>query len=169
MPTDSQRSVFNNLIQYAEVHPTKVRLGVWAPAQNNNSNPEAATPRTGVRGVVAEGLLEHDAEATGGPSGSDSNFKNNFEFAGVEVGCSTTVLNGGQVSEVGERNISDCLVLVLEIETYPEPKFLSVHELRALKLTLGTNERVAEHIQGTESLVRDKFLAAKKGGPLRRR
>ena len=65
LPADSQRSVFNNLIQYAEVHPTKVRLGVWAPAKSNKSNPEAAMD--------------------GGPSGY-----------GIEVGCSTTVLNGGQ-------------------------------------------------------------------------
>jgi len=60
-------------------------------------------------------------------------------------------------------------VLVLEVEIYPEPKFLSVEELKALKSILGTNKRVAEHIQGTEGLVRDKILAAKKGGPLRRR
>jgi hypothetical protein len=60
-------------------------------------------------------------------------------------------------------------VLVLEVELYPDPKILTVAELKALKLILGTNKRVADHIQGTEGLVRDKFLAAKKNGPLRKR
>lgn len=60
-------------------------------------------------------------------------------------------------------------MLVLEVETYPEPKILSVEDLKALKSILGTNTRVAEYIQGTEGLVRDKILAAKNGGPLRRR
>ena len=77
--------------------------------------------------------------------------------------------SGGQVSEVVERNLADCVVLVLEVESYPEPKLLSVAELKVLKSILGTNKRVAEHIQGTEGLVRDKFLAAKKNGPLRKR
>lgn len=72
VPLESQRPIFNNLIQYAEVHPTKLRLGVWVPAdKNKRSNSEAAK------------------------DGGSSGFNKNFETELAEVGCSTTVGNGG--------------------------------------------------------------------------
>ena len=47
-------------------------------------------------------------------------------------------------------------VVILEVEAYPEPKAPSPSELDALHISLGTNEKVAAHIGGSEGYVRDR-------------
>jgi site-specific DNA recombinase len=37
-PVDQRREVYANLIQFAELHPTKIRLGVYAPAESSGKN-----------------------------------------------------------------------------------------------------------------------------------
>ncbi len=78
-PVENQRAIFNNVIQFAEVHPTKIRLGVYAPIMSDETN---FTNKKG-------------AAVTGGPA-----FNNLFQFTGsqknhLKVAGSTTVLNGG--------------------------------------------------------------------------
>ena len=74
-------------------------------------------------------------------------------------------VNGGQVHKVGERlgELNEAVIDV-EFEPYPEAKALGLPELAALKGSLRTNARVAEHIGGSQGFVRDA-LGAAVGGP----
>lgn len=66
--------------------------------------------------------------------------------------------NGGREPNVGEWfSETSHGVVVLEVEAYPEPKVLSAAELRLLKAVLGSNRKVATHIEGSTGLVRDKM------------
>jgi site-specific DNA recombinase len=45
-PVEDQRPIFSNLIQFAELHPTKVRLGVFAPVQDRERSLESLNTRS---------------------------------------------------------------------------------------------------------------------------
>ena len=71
---------------------------------------------------------------------------------------------GGVEPEVGERDFPSDLthaVVVLETETYPEPKVLTAKELSSLKELYGTNGRVAVQIGGSMGFVRDVLCKSK--------
>jgi hypothetical protein len=50
----------------------------------------------------------------------------------------------------------------MEIETFPDPKALSAQELEQLYAKLGTSQKVATHIGGTLSFVRDRRSGARR-------
>lgn len=55
-------------------------------------------------------------------------------------------------------------VLIFELEAYPEPKCLNPADLEALYQQLGTNKKVADHINASTNFVRDNRSKNPKGG-----
>jgi DNA invertase Pin-like site-specific DNA recombinase len=71
-PIEQRRGIYANLIKFAELHPTKVKLGVYAPVKSESKNDKGA------------------AAFAAGPG----RFSNSM-VSGFKVASSTTVSNGG--------------------------------------------------------------------------
>ena len=55
-PKEKQREVFSNLLQFIEIHTTKIKLGVYATNENSNDDQNSQLEATG-GSTAASGLL----------------------------------------------------------------------------------------------------------------
>ena len=55
-PKEKQREVFSNLLQFIEIHPTKIKLGVYAVSENSGGDESSQNKATG-GSAAASGLL----------------------------------------------------------------------------------------------------------------
>lgn len=85
-PIELRKSLYSNLIKFAEIHPTKIKVGVYAPTESFNFDDQAKMKATGTDGV---------------PRGEDLSFKNYevktkiLDFSKKSAG-STSVTNGAR-------------------------------------------------------------------------
>lgn len=71
--------------------------------------------------------------------------------------------SGREFTQVDEPQFSPPTIFIFELEAYPEPKCLSPADLEALFQQLGTNKKVADHINASTNFIRDNRNKKPKG------
>ncbi len=134
-PKEKQREVFSSLLQFIEIHATKIKLGVYATNANSNDDEgrtESSQSKATGGSTAASGLL--------GSSNVISILEGqkNQQWSKSTVG-SRTFKVGGENPKVREHRG----VVVFELETYAEPKALSKSDLQQISLRFSSIGKVA--------------------------
>lgn len=134
---ESRRPLYTNLIQFAELHPTKIKVGVIAPTQGQYK----ATGTERVPGA------ESDFQFFEGEPGKVIDL--------VRCGGSTSVTNGARVTEVEEPVLEARPVFFeFEVDEVAESKALLSWDLQELVLRHGSPSKAASKIGTSESFIR---------------